>query len=124
MTSRDLVILAGKVARPPHRHSRPDGSLVLQFRFEVSDRENQATRKGKNLIDIVAFGKLAELELSLFQSGQPLLVKGQLKERRWQTPEGKHRVRVEIIATDLQRLEESSPSEDQSCSWPGAPLEP
>jgi single-strand DNA-binding protein len=124
MTSHDLVMLAGKVARPPHRHYRPDGTLVLQFSFELSDRKNQANRKGQNLIDIVAFGKLAELELSLFQSGQSLLVKGQRKERRWQTPEGKHRVRVEIIATDLQRLEESSPNEDPSCPSPEATLEP
>ena len=109
MTSRNLVVLAGKVARPPHRHYRPDGCLVLQFPLELSDRESQPYQGGENLIDIVAFGKLAELESSLFQSGQSLLVKGQLKQRRWQTPEGRHRVRVEIIATDLEKIEPMTP---------------
>jgi single-strand DNA-binding protein len=116
MTSRNLVVLAGKVARPPHRHYRPDGSLVLQFPLELNDRGSQPFQAGEDLIDIVAFGKLAELELSLFQSGQPLLVKGQLKQRRWQTPEGRHRVRVEIIATDLERMEE--PNSNKGASRP------
>jgi single-strand DNA-binding protein len=101
MTSRNVVTLTGKVVRPSQRRYRPDGSPVLQFSFELSDPGE------RQLVTIVAIGKLAEMEPSLLQSGQPLWVEGQLKQRRWQSPEGKQRSRVEIIATDIRQLEDS-----------------
>ena len=104
MTSQNLVILTGRVVKAPQRHTRPDGSPVLQFPFQMSDPGE------RNPITIVAIGKLAETEPDLLQSGQALLVKGQLKQRRWQSPEGKQRSRLEIIATDFQRLEDSQPN--------------
>ncbi len=57
------------------------------------------------LIYIVAVGKLAEVKLDL-QSGQHLLVIGQLHQRSWKTPEGKKRTRTEIIAIDLRTIDE------------------
>jgi single-strand DNA-binding protein len=95
MTSGNRVILTGKVAKPPQRSFRPDGSSVIQFSLELSDQD-------RSLIDIVAFAPLAEIELGRLQSGNRLTVEGHLKQRRWQTPEGKNRSRLEVIATDLQ----------------------
>lgn len=120
MTSYNRVILTGKVATPPRRHYRPDGSPVVQFPLELDevkelpgqeqpqvDRRAALNRTGSgSLIDIVAFGELAEFKLDLLQSGQHLLVMGRLNQRHWQTPEGKKRTHTEVIATDLQRVEE------------------
>jgi single-stranded DNA-binding protein len=58
-----------------------------------------------DLINIVAVGKLAEVKLDL-QSGQHLLVIGQLHQRSWKTPEGKNRTRTEVIAMDLRTIDE------------------
>jgi len=58
-----------------------------------------------DLIQIVAVGKLAEVKLDL-QSGQHLLVIGQLRHRSWKTPEGKNRTRTEVIAMDLRSIDE------------------
>jgi len=59
-----------------------------------------------DLIQIVAVGKLAEVKLDL-QSGQHLLVIGQLHQRSWKTPEGKNRTRTEVIAMDLRTIDEA-----------------
>jgi len=59
-----------------------------------------------DLIHIVAIGKLAEVKLDL-QSGQHLLVIGQLHQRSWKTPEGKNRTRTEVIAMDLRTIDEA-----------------
>ena len=59
----------------------------------------------ENLIHIVAVGKLAEVKLDL-QSGQHLLVIGQLHQRSWKTPEGRNRTRTEVIAMDLRTIDE------------------
>ena len=100
MTSQNRVILTGRVGTSPRRHYRPDGSAVVQFPLEMNAESGQA------LINIVALGKLAELKFDLLQAGQPLLVEGRLNQRRWQTPEGRHRTRMEVIATDLRRADE------------------
>jgi single-strand DNA-binding protein len=106
MTSLNRVILTGKVVTPPRRHYRPDGSPVIQFPLEVNNSEDVLGQGGKNRINIVAIGKLAELKLDLLQSGQHLMVIGKLNQRCWQTPEGKNRTRTEVIATDLRTIEE------------------
>jgi len=111
------VVLTGKVVTPPRRHFRPDGLPVIQFPLEISDSEDlkdqarsrmSAVGSGRNRITIVAVGKLAEFDLDLLQSGQSLMVIGKLNLRSWQTPEGKSRIRTEVIASDLRRIEEKS----------------
>jgi single-strand DNA-binding protein len=117
MTSLNRVILTGKVVTPPRRHYRPDGSPVIQFPLElhgsgditVQTLHRNGTGQGsRNRIDIVAVGKLAEFDLNLLQSGQHLMVIGKLNQRSWQTPEGKNRIRTEVIATDLRTIEEKN----------------
>ena len=120
MTFLNRVILTGKVVTPPQRHYRPDGSPVIQFPLEFADSEDRTGRAlnptgsregGRNRIDIVAFGKLAESKLDLLQSGQHLMVIGRLNQRSWQTPEGRNRTLTEVIATDLRTIEEKNPTQ-------------
>ena len=120
MTSLNRVVLTGKVVTPPRRHYRPDGSPVIQFPLELNGSENltgQALHRagtgqgGRNRIYIVAIGQLAEFRLDLLQSGQHLMVIGKLNQRQWQTPEGKNRIRTEVIATDLRTIEEKNPTQ-------------
>lgn len=120
MTSLNQVILTGKVANQPEFHYQPDGTPVLQFPLELNDAgklfENTPGRRGQgqvskrtgshpNLIYVVALGRLAQCSSEL-QSGQHLLVKGRLNQRRWQTPEGRNRTRTEVIASELHSDEE------------------
>jgi len=111
MTFLNRVVLTGKVVTPPRRHYRPDGSPVIQFPLELNDSEEVAGKGGRNRIDIVAIGKLAEFEIDLLQSGRHVMVIGRLNQRRWQTPEGKNRIHTEVIATSLQTIEENSPTQ-------------
>jgi single-strand DNA-binding protein len=130
MISYNRVILTGRVVNPPRHQYRPDGSPVVQFMLELNHSENPSDQPmnhgstGQALhrngsgeaeggwINVVAFGKLAEFKLNLLQSGQHLLVEGRLNQRRWQTPEGKHRSLIEVVATDLRRVEEISRTMD------------
>ena len=140
MTSVNRVILTGKVLTSPRRHFRPDGSPVIQFPLELNDAEESKGRPlnltasrqvlhrdakgqvmnragsgqaGRNQINIVAIGELAEFKLDLLQSGQHLMVIGRLNQRRWQTPEGRNRTETEVIATDLRKIEEKSQTQKQ-----------
>ena len=126
MISYNRVILTGKVANPPRRQYRPDGSPVVQFMLELNHSGNHSGQSpnhersaqalhphgaghvGGGLINVVAFGKLAEFKTDIFQAGEHLLVIGRLNQRRWQTPEGRHRTLTEVIATGFRRLKETS----------------
>jgi single-strand DNA-binding protein len=105
------VMLSGRVSAPPERSFRPDGSQVIQFSLELHDSEDRSSRQGRNIIEIVAFNRVAECELDGIQTGQDLLVEGRLRQRRWQTPEGKTRSRIEVIATDLRIMKGEETSE-------------
>ncbi len=105
MVTHNHVILTGKVAKPPLRHYRPDGSPVIQFPLELNHQEGTPRNAQKSRVDIVAVGKLAELEPTLFQSGQRLLVEGRLQQRRWKTAEGRELNRLEVLATDFRKVE-------------------
>jgi len=104
MVSHNHVILSGKVARPPLRHYRPDGSPVIQFPLDVN-LEDPSQEENPCRIDIVAVGTLTELEPGLFECGQRLLVEGRLQQRRWRTPEGRDLSRIEVIATHFRKVE-------------------
>ncbi|MGQ9509505.1 MAG: single-stranded DNA-binding protein [Thermodesulfobacteriota bacterium] len=102
MVPFNQVILTGRIATSPRRQYQPDGTLVIQFPLELND--NQAE---KSLIPIVAFGRLATSNPDL-ESGQRLIVKGKLRQRRWQTPEGRKRTQIEVIALELHRVDSDS----------------
>ena len=105
MTSYNRVILSGKVMTPPQRQYRPDGSPVIQFPLELNEAKSFPDSKGHDRILVVATGKLAEYDLDLLKSGQSLMVVGRLHQRRWKTPEGIQRSRVEVIATEFRNME-------------------
>jgi single-strand DNA-binding protein len=129
MTVCNKVIITGKVAALSQRHYRPDGSPVIQFSMELDaadstlrearglprpeqvrgNRKHFTNQTGSgSLIDVVAFGEWAESKLDLLSSGQHLLVVGRLNQRHWQTPEGRKKTCMEVIATDLQMAEETN----------------
>ena len=104
MTPLNQVIITGKVINVPRFQYQPDGTPVLQFPLEMNGSKDRDRTGERSLIHIVAFGKLAEIRPEV-QSGQRLLVKGRLLQRRWQTPEGRNQTRTEVIASELHPLE-------------------
>lgn len=111
MTSTNHVLLTGRIAKPPRRSFRPDGSWVVQFPLELDDSCDPENPKTRSLIEVVAFGKLAEVGPGDLEPGQHLQVEGRLRQRQWRTPEGKHRTRTEVIATGLQPLDRRNTGE-------------
>ncbi len=110
------VVLTGRVAKNLKFHHQPNGTPVLQFSLELNSSENvpeippvkgpqdswRLKKDGhRTLVPIVAYGTLAQSR-STIQTGDHLLVEGQLNQRQWKTPEGAIRDRIEVIASDLR----------------------
>ena len=106
MMSFNRVTLTGKVANAPRHAYRPDGSRVVEFSLELDEPGDLPGRRSRSLIPIVAIGALVDRSAGLLQKDQLLLVEGRLNQRRWQTPEGKQRTVIEVIAADLRSVKE------------------
>jgi len=104
MATYNQVVISGKVANPPIRRYRPDGTLVLQFPLELNELDDSLERKSLSLIPIVVFGQLAESK-TFIEKGQHLLVKGKLHQRHWQTKEGRRETITEVIAVELKTID-------------------
>jgi len=106
MTVCNRLVVTGRVANIRPRFFRPDGSSVTEFSLELDDQEPPSPRSDRTAIDAVAFDSVVGLKPDQLQPGQHLWVEGRLKQRRWKTPEGKLRSRIEVIVTELRRVSE------------------
>lgn len=94
------VMLLGNVTRNPEVRFIPGKDLpVAKFGLAI-------TRKAKDkedtcFIDIVAFGRHAEICGEYVAKGMPLLIEGRLQYSTWET-EGHKRSKHEIIAENIQ----------------------
>jgi len=97
----NTVVIGGNlVADPEYREVGDTG--VVKFRI-ISDRKY--TSKGEKKteatgIDLEAWGKTAELINQYVVKGQYVLVKGRLKEDRWQNSDGQNRSKIMISVSD------------------------
>ena len=54
--------------------------------------------------DVMAFWRYERNPMEKLKKDQGVLIEGKVKQRRWKTPEGQSRTRVEIIADAVEHL--------------------
>ncbi len=106
MISFNKVILMGNLTRDPEVRFTPSGTPVANFRIAVNHRFKQGgeTKDDVCYIDIVVFGKQAELCGQYLNKGNGVIVDGRLQERRWETAEGQKRSKYEVVAQQVRFL--------------------
>jgi single-strand DNA-binding protein len=94
------VILIGSLTRDPEIRYNPRGDRVVKITLAIPNE-----RMTTDHFDVVFVsgnqGNLAEK----LREGQWVLIEGKMKQRRWKTPEGQSRARVEIIADTIRQIE-------------------
>jgi single-strand DNA-binding protein len=73
--------------------------------FTLAINSNRSRQEGDSkddvsYIDLVAFGKQADLVKNYLEKGAPLLVEGRLQQRRWEQ-EGQKRSKVEVVVQSI-----------------------
>lgn len=98
------IILVGNLTKDPELRYSPQGTPIGVFRLAVSSKFKQTDDKDETLfIDIVTFGKLAEVCGQYISKGKSVLVEGRLRERSWEK-DGQRHSRVEVIANTVRFL--------------------
>lgn len=99
------IILIGNLTKDPDVRYTPSGMPVTTMRLAVTSKYRQADeiKEDTLFIDAVVFGKQAESCGQYLSKGNPVLVEGRLRERRWES-DGMQKSRFEVFANSVKFL--------------------
>ena len=109
----------GRLGRDPEQKSLPSGDLVTNFSIAVGWKGKD--KEGTEWVNIVAFGKLAEIIGKYCQKGQQIYIEGSMRTRKWQDKEGADRYSTEVVANKMQMLGAKGESSDAPSRPSAAP---
>lgn len=100
------AIISGRLTRDPDVRYTTTGKVVCQFTLAV-DRPftNQDGQKEADFINIVVWGKIAELCGNSLAKGHRALVEGRLQLRSYDGKDGAKRYVTEVVANSVEFLE-------------------
>lgn len=102
MASVNKVMLLGNLTRDPELRYTPQGAAVCEFALALNhvytNKQTGQKVEEVSFIDIVAWGRTAELCAEYLKKGRQVHVEGRLKQDRWESPEGKKMSKVRVTA--------------------------
>lgn len=113
MASFNRVIVMGNLTRDPELRYTPTGAPVTSFGLGINRRfrDSSGTQKdrvpaegGCTFVEIVVWGKQAELCNEYLGKGRLVLIEGRLRQERWETREGESRSALKVVADRIQFL--------------------
>lgn len=99
----------GNMTRDPEVKYMPNGNCVTNFSIacndDYKDKNSGEMVKVTNYINLVAFGKPAELIGQYCLRGSKLFVSGKQRTRKWQHSDGSDRYATEVVISEFQFLD-------------------
>lgn len=102
----DTITIAGNSGTPVKHTVTASGLSVSSFRMAVTprirDRASGEWRDGDtSWFTVTSFGRLADNTAASLESGQRVLVHGELRVRNWTTTDGKSGTTAEVVADSI-----------------------
>jgi len=99
------TILIGNLTREPEIRYTRDGQATANLGVAVNrrwqDRTTRQWEESTSFFEVVCWRDLAENAAVSLAKGMRVIVTGRLEQRTWDTDDGQHRSRVEIVADEL-----------------------
>lgn len=109
MKGINKVILIGHVGQDPESKSLPSGSAVTNLSLATTESwKDKSTGQLQDKTEwhkIVFFGKVAEIAAQYLKKGSKVYIEGSLRTRKWQDKDGSDRYTTEIVASEMQMLD-------------------
>ncbi|MCM8760342.1 MAG: single-stranded DNA-binding protein [Candidatus Omnitrophica bacterium] len=101
------VFLIGRFTRDPELRYTPAGQAVASVRLAVNREyvSKEEKREETCFINLVIWGKRAEVWAEYLKKGSLVFVEGHLHYRQWETPDNEKRSTVEVVVEDFQFLD-------------------
>lgn len=91
----------GRLGKDPETRYMPNGDATTSFSIAVGWKSKD--KEGTEWVNIVTFGKLAEICSDYLKKGAQVFVQGRFRTREWEK-DGVKRYSTEIIADQMQML--------------------
>ncbi len=97
----------GRLGKDPEIKNMPNGNAVANFGIAVGDdyKDKQGQKvEQTNWVNVVIFGKLAEICGQYLTKGSQVYINGKFVTRKWQDKEGNDKYSTEIVANEMEML--------------------
>jgi len=108
MVMVNKVLLAGNITAHPELRFVANGSAVCEFTIALNrsytKRQTQERVEETSFVDVVAWGRTAEVCGEYLKKGRAAMIEGRLTQSRWEAPDGQKRSRLRVTAESVQFL--------------------
>jgi single-strand DNA-binding protein len=123
MPNLNRVFLIGNLTRDPQIRYTPKGTAVADIGLAVNrvlKTEEGERREEVTYVDVVLWGRVAEIAHKYLKKGRPVFIEGRLQLDAWDDKQtGQKRSRLRVVGESLQLLGGRPESEETA-----SPLEP
>ncbi len=103
------VILIGNLGKDPEVRYMPNGNAVCNLTLATSeswkDKQTGEQKDHTEWHNLTFYRRLAEIAGEYLRKGSKIYVEGKLQTRKWQDKNGNDRYTTEIIANEMQMLD-------------------
>jgi len=132
MRGKNLVIIIGNCGQDPEVKYSANGKAITNISIATSeswkDKQTGQQQERTEWHRVVFFNRLAEIAGEYLRKGSKVFVEGSLRTRKWQDQNGQDRYTTEIVANEMQMLDnrasahcEGNGLPPQQVSQPSAP---
>ena len=107
MANFNRVIVAGNLTRDPQLSYTPSNTAVCEFGMAINRKWKDRDGNSKDevcYVDIISYGRQAEVINQYMGKGRPMLVEGRLRYRQWTSKEGQNRNKLDIVVENFTFL--------------------
>ena len=108
------AIVVGNLVRDPESKTTSNDNTVTKFTVAVSERKDDKPA----FIEVVTWGKLAEMCAKWLTKGRQILAEGSLKQDSWEDKNGNKRSKLYINAFTIKFIGTGKASSTQSAPAP------
>lgn len=112
MVALNKVLIAGRLTRKPELRKTPNGVSVTDLLMALNrDYVNLFGEKQQEVcfVDVVVWGKQAEVCVQMLDCSSPVLVEGRLQLDVWHAKDGDKRCKLRVAAERVQFLGKQAP---------------
>ncbi len=101
----NTTTITGNLTREPEIRYTKEGQATAQLGVAVNrrwqDRTTQEWQEATSFFDVVCWRDLAENVALSLSKGMRVVITGRIEQRSWETDDGEHRSKVEIVADEI-----------------------
>jgi single-strand DNA-binding protein len=103
--SNSTTTITGNLTREPEIRYTKEGQATTTLGVAVNrrwqDKSTQEWQESTSFFDVICWRDLAENVALSLSKGMRVVVTGRLEQRSWETDDGQHRSKVEIVADEV-----------------------